>query len=367
MERILIAKPDITDLEIEYVNDAIRHGWGEKCYDYIKQFEKSFVQYIDVEYAMATSSCTGATHLALAALGVSEGDEVIVPDTAWIACAAAVTYVGAKPVFVDILPNTWCMDPTRIEEAITQRTKAIMPVHIYGSVAEMDEILAIARTHHLAVIEDAAQALGSEYKGKKTGSMGDCGVFSFHGTKTASTGEGGMFVTNDTKLYERICPLADQGRVPEETRVFFPHFIGYKYKISNLQAAMGCAQIVRAEELVDRKRQIFAWYKEFFDDVDEITMNCEPRYVKNSYWMPTVIFDKSLNINLNELMKYLREKNIDSRPFLYPLSSLPMFEEKPENTVAYDLYSRGINLPTHYGLSEKDVRTVANAIKTYIT
>ena len=367
MEKFLIAKPSITDLEIEYVNDAIRNGWGEKCYDYIRRFEKLFAQYIGVEHALVTSSCTGAMHMALAALDIGTGDEVIVPEITWIACAATVTYVGAEPVFVDVLPDTWCINLARIQEAITPRTKAIMPVHVYGNVAEMDEILAIARKHNLFVIEDAAEAFGSEYKGKKTGAIGDCGVFSFHGTKTVSTGEGGMLVTNNTELYEKICILANQGRVPTETKMFFPHFIGYKYKISNLQAAMGCAQIERAEELVNRKRQIFAWYKECFADVDGITMNYEQPYVKNSYWMPTVLFDKSLNVNRDGLMKYLKEKNIDSRPFFYPLSSLPMFEQKPENIVAYDICSRGINLPGHFGLTKENIRTVTDAVRSFIS
>jgi len=239
-------------------------------------------------------------------------------------------------------------------------------VHVYGNVAEIDEILAIAEEYGLYVMEDAAEALGSEYKGRKVGSIADCGVFSFHGTKTASTGEGGMFVTNDEELYNKVYTLANQGRNSAETRMFFPHSIGLKYKMSNLQAAMGCAQIERAEELVGRKREIFGLYEECFSNADGITMNHEQLYAKCSYWMPTALFDRWIDVDRDELMKYLGEKGIDSRPFFYPLSSLPMFEEKRENSVAYGIHGRGINLPGHFGLTEGDVRAVADAVMQFI-
>src|SRR6185437_401036 len=202
-EKIAINKPSITDLEIGYVNDAIRNGWGSKCYEYIYRFEKQFAEYLESKFALATSSCTGAIHLALMALGIKAGDEVIAPDITWIASIEPVLYIGAKPVLVDVLPDTWCIDPEKAEAAITERTKAILVVHLYGNVVEMDKILALAKKYNLVVIEDAAEGLGSEYKGRKAGSMGDAGVFSFHGTKTVSTGEGGMIVTNREEVWQR--------------------------------------------------------------------------------------------------------------------------------------------------------------------
>ena len=253
-EKIAINKPSITELEIGYVNDAIRNGWGSKCYDYIYRFEKQFAQYLGSKFSLATSSCTGAIHLALMSLGIKAGDEVIAPDITWIASIEPILYIGAKPILVDVLPDTWCIDPEKVEAAITKKTKAIIVVHLYGNVVEMDEIMAIAKRHNLPVIEDAAEGLGSEYKGMKTGSIGDIGVFSFHGTKTISTGEGGILVTNREEVFQRAKILNDHGRDPRIGKTFWMAEYGYKYKMSNLQAAMGCAQIERADDLINKKR-----------------------------------------------------------------------------------------------------------------
>ena len=363
-EKISINKPSITELEISYVNDAIANGWGSACYDYIYRFQDSFAKYEASNFALATSSCTGAIHLALMALGVQAGDEVIVPDVTWIASVEPILYIGAKPVFVDVLPDTWCIDPQKIKENITPKTKAILIVHLYGNVCEMDEIMQIAKEHNLPVLEDAAEGLGSEYKGKKCGSIGDIGVFSFHGTKTISTGEGGILVTDKPEISERVKILNDHGRNPKDNKTFWMREYGYKYKMSNLQAAMGCAQIERADELIEGKRRVFYKYKELFADFPCV-MNPEPDYTKNSYWMPTIVFDKNLNINRYELMAYLKERNIESRPFFYPLTTLPMFEEKPENVVSYDLYERAINLPSHHNLTVREIETVVSEIKTF--
>ena len=364
--RIYITKPSISSKEIEYVNDAIKNGWGENCYNYIYRFEKLFSEYLGVKFALATSSCTGAIHLALLAMGVKAGDEVIVPDITWIASVEPILYIGAKPVFIDVNEDNWCIDPQRIEDAITSKTKAIVVVHLYGNLVEMDPIMTIARKHNLKVLEDAAEGLGSEYKGKKAGSIADAGVFSFHGTKTISTGEGGMLVTNNEQVFERTKILNDHGRDPKIGKTFWMAEYGYKYKMSNLQAAMGCAQTERAEELINKKRQIFSWYKELFNDEKKFQMNPEPSYVKNSYWMPTVVFNKSLNINREKLFYYLKENNIDSRPFFYPLSSLPIFQEKRENKISYDIYYRSINLPSYHDLHKEDILRVVSNIKKFI-
>lgn len=365
-KRILITKPSVTDLEISYVNDAICNGWGEKCFDYIYKFESSFSKYLGVNYALATSCCTGAIHLALLAMGIKACDEVIVPDITWIASVEPILYIGAKPVFVDILPDTWCIDPAKIEEAITPATKAIVVVHLYGNGCEMDAIMSIARKYKLMVLEDAAEGLGSEYKGKKAGSIADAGVFSFHGTKTLSTGEGGMLVTNNLQIIERAKILNDHGRNPKDGKMFWMAEWGYKYKMSNLQAAMGCAQVERAQELINKKRQIFCWYKKLFRDTSKYHLNTEPLHSKNGYWMPTVVFDKSLNVDRDGMIKYLKEKNVDTRPFFYPLSSLPMFTSKKENKISYDIYYRGINLPSHHQLVLTDVELVYEVIIDYL-
>ena len=359
-------EPYVGKEELNYLKQAIDTGWISSLGLFVEKFEKKFADYIGVKYAVATSSCTGAIHMALLAMGIGEGDEVIIPEATWISCAAAVIYTGAKPVFVDIKEDTWCIDPDRVESAITPRTKAIMPVHVYGNVAEMNEINVIATKHKLKVIEDAAEALGANYYNKKVGSIGDCGVFSFHGTKLATAGEGGMFVTNDDNIYKHFCILHDQGRVPEETRMFFPRHIGYKYKISNLQASLALAQIERVDELLQKKKQIFNWYIEVFNDIDWIKMNFEQPYANCSFWMPNVVFDKSVSITRDGLMEYLNDRGIDSRPFFYPLSELPMFEPVLNNNISYDISKRGINLPGAYNVTSDDVVTIANIIKQYI-
>lgn len=365
-QRIYINKPSITEREISYVNDAITNGWGEKCYDYIFKFEKLFAQHLNVMHATATSSCTGAIHLALMAMGIKPGDEVIVPEITWIASVEPLLYIGAKPVFVDVLPDSWCIDPIAIEKAITPKTKGIIAVHIYGNVCEMDSIMAIANKYNLKVLEDAAEGIGSEYKGKKVGSIGHAGVFSFHGTKTISTGEGGMLTTNDSALNEKVRILNDHGRNAKdpENKMFWMRNYGYKYKMSNLQAAMGCAQIERIEDLVAKKREIFSWYRELLKDVP-CQLNPEPKQTKNGYWLPTVIFNE--HIDRNGLFEYHKTLNIDSRPFFFPLSSLPMFETCKQNTVAYSLYERGINLPSYHDLSHEQAKLIIRSLKEYLS
>jgi perosamine synthetase len=230
----------------------------------------------------------------------------------------------------------------------------------------MDEVMAIAKKNNLKVLEDAAEGLGSEYKGKKAGSIADAAVFSFHGTKTISTGEGGMLVTNNSGIYERAKILNDHGRDPKVGKTFWMAEYGYKYKISNLQAAMGCAQIERAEELIDKKRLIFNWYKDAFKNESRFLLNPEPQYARNSYWMPTIVFDKNLGIDREKLFVFLKNNNIDTRPFFYPLSSLPMFEEKKSNEISYDIYNRGINLPSYHDITIEEVKLICELIKGFI-
>jgi len=360
---IAYTRPSISDLEVEYATDAARNGWGPRCYDYIHRFEKDFAAHLGVERAIATSSCTGAMHLGLAALGIGPGDEVILADTNWIATAAPIVHLGATPILVDILPDTWCIDPVLAEAAITPRTKAIIATHLYGSMCDMDALLEIGRKHEIAIIEDAAEAIGSAWGEKRAGSMGTFGTFSFHGTKTVTTGEGGMFVTNDTDLAARVDQLANHGRDANEPRQFFPTVTGYKFKMANVQAAIGCAQVERIGELIAGKRRIMAGYRSLLGDLDGVTLNAEPEGTTNGFWMPTAVFSPETGITRETLMDAFKAEAIDARVFFWPLSSLPMFEDNPATVNAHDVPNRAINLPSYHDMSEDDQRRVAGVIR----
>ena len=365
MPRIHYTKPSITELEVRYAADAAANGWGEHCYDYIHRFEESFRRHLGVEYAIATSSCTGALHMGLAALGIGTGDEVIVADVNWIASVAPVTYLGATPVLVDVLPDTWCIDPGRAEAAITDHTKAIIAVHLYGNLCNMDSLLAIGAKHGIPIIEDAAEALGSQWHGRRAGSMGSFGAFSFHGTKTITTGEGGMLVTGDAALYERVLTLSHHGRARSEKRQFWPERIGYKYRLSNVQAAIGCAQMERIDELIAGKRRVFQYYSTQLKRLP-IKMNPEPPGTVNGFWMPTVVVDETVPFDRERLLADFAAEEIDGRVFFWPLSLLPMFAAKPANAVSYALYQRAINLPSYHDLKEGEMARVVALIGRHL-
>lgn len=360
--RILYTKPSITELEVAYATDAAANGWGDRCYEYIDRFERSFREHLNVKHAIATSSCTGALHMGMAALGIGPGDEVILADTNWIATAAPIVHLGAKPVFVDILPDSWCLDPECVERAITPRTKAIVAVHLYGNLCDMDRLLAIGQKHGIPVIEDAAEAIGSVYHGKRAGSMGAFGAFSFHGTKTLTTGEGGMFVTNDDQVYERVLTLSNHGRARGQTKQFWPDVVGFKYKMSNIQAAIGCAQIERVEELILKKREIFSYYRERLDGVPGVALNPEPLGVTIGAWMPTAVFSPETGVTREKLQAAYTALGIDARVFFYPLSSLPMFPKSGRNFHAYDIPGRAINLPSYHDMTTADQDRVTEVL-----
>jgi perosamine synthetase len=361
--KILYTKPSITELEVEYATDAARNGWGEQCYAYIERFEKLFAEHIQTPYAIATSSCTGAMHMGLTALGIGPGDEVILADTNWVATAAPITYVGATPVFVDILADSWCLDPDQVERAITPRTRAIVATHLYGNLCEIDRLLDIGRRYGVAVIEDAAEAIGSRWRDKPAGSQGIFGTFSFHGTKTVTTGEGGMFVTHDRALYDRVMTLNNHGRVPGGKQ-FWPDFIGFKYRISNVQAAIGCAQLERIDSLIARKREIFAAYRERLGSLAGVALNPEPPHTQNGYWMPTVVFAPELGITREHLLAEFAKRNIDARVFFYPLSQTELFGAPACNTPnSYAIAERAINLPSYHDMSLVDIDTVADTVR----
>lgn len=364
--RIPYTRPSITELEQRYAADAVANGWGERCYGYIGRLERAFAEHLGVRHAIATSSCTGALHMGLAALGVGPGDEVILADTNWIASAAPIVHLGATPVFVDILPDSWCIDPRAAESAVTPRTKAILAVHLYGNLCDMDALLAVGERTGVAVVEDAAEAVGSVHRGRRAGSMGRFGAFSFHGTKTITTGEGGMFVTDDDDLHERTLTLSNHGRARGQVRQFWPDLVGFKYKMSNVQAAIGCAQVERIGELVDRKRAILAGYRKRLADLPAITLNPEPPGTVNGAWMPTAVFDAATGVTREALQRAFAEENIDARVFFHPLSGLPMFAPRPANRNAWDIPGRAINLPTFHDMTEAELDRVSCVLRSML-
>jgi perosamine synthetase len=359
--RIHYTKPSITSLEVQYASDAAANGWGEKCYEYINKFEDKFKKHLDVQYAIATSSCTGALHMGMAALGIGPGDEVIMADINWIATASPIVQLGATPVFVDILRDSWCINPTLVEKAITHRTKAIVAVHLYGNLCNMDELIAIGSKYGIPVIEDAAEAIGSIYKGRRAGSMGKFGAFSFHGTKTMTTGEGGIFVTSDVDLYEHVLTLSNHGRARNQAKQFWPDMIGFKYKMSNIQAAIGCAQLERINDLVEAKRNIFHQYQNRLSGLP-IQMNPEESAEVNGYWMPTVVVNENVYFDRANLLVNFSRQQIDGRVFFSPLSSLPMFPDALDNKVARGIHGRAFNLPSYHDLTVEDIERVSSIV-----
>jgi len=368
MERIPIAGPSISQREIDYVTDAATTGWYDGAGEYPHRFERAFASYLEVKHAVSLPSCTSGLHLALAALGIGPGDEVIVPDVTWIASAAPISYVGAVAVFADIDERTWCLSSQSVRECITEKTKAILAVDLYGGIADYAELRLLAEEHGLKIIEDAAEAFGSEYEGCKAGTLGDVAAFSFHGSKTMSTGEGGMLVTDDDELYARVMQLRDHGREPGDV-LFRNTEVAFKYKMPPVSAAIGLGQVERAEELVVRKREIFNWYHEALSEVNGVQLNHEPDNTKNSYWMVTAVLDPKLGWPKEKLMGALDKEGIDSRPMFYPLSSLSAYDgvfqsamARDRNEVSYRITPWGINLPSALCLKKGQVQRVVDAL-----
>lgn len=370
--RIPIAGPWITQREIDYVTDATANAWYGAANKYHDRFEQAFAAHLGVRHAMALPSCTSGLHLALAARGIGPGDEVIVPDITWIASCAPIAYVGATPVFADVDPKTWCLSGTTVERCLTPKTRAVIPVDLYGHPADYDGINELARLHDLFVIEDAAEAVGATYRDRPAGSLGHVGVFSFHGSKTLTTGEGGLLATDDTKLFERAAFLRDHGRQPGDV-FFFNREVAFKYKMSSMQAALGLAQLERLDELMTRKRQIFAWYRERLVDVPGVSLNHEATGTTNAYWMVTILWEPGVLPDKAATMQQLAAKGIDTRPFFHPLSAIPAYANTPQaeravrdNVVAHSITHRALNLPSALMLDEEQVERVCAAIRSML-
>ena len=373
-----MAGPDITQYEIDIVVDAMKTGWYEKPYYYVEKFQNEFAEYHDRKFGIMTPNCTTAIHLLLKCLGVGEGDEVIVPDITWIATAAPVTYLNAKPVFCDIDEHNWCSSPQSIEKCITEKTKAIIVVDIFGNMPHMDEITEISEKYDIPLIEDAAEALGSKYKDIPAGKFGIGSVFSFHRTKTLTTGEGGMLLLDDEELYKKCMIWRDHGRdgaLPPHMRdpnqkMYFNEFVTYKYMPFNLQAALGWAQFQRLDEIVLKKQYQLQFYREALSDLDDLYFNESSEVVENGAWITTMVIGKSYNIDKETFIQRMAELDVPIRPFFYPLSMLPPFaiytpdgEIYPENEVSYDISNRGVNLPGSARLDDYDMKFICDNIR----
>ncbi len=358
---ILTAGPSISAREGVYAYDAALYGWNGDWSKYLSKFEAEFAKYVGVKYALATSSCTGALQIALMALDIGAGDEVIVPDETWVATANAVRYVGATPIFADIELDTWNIDANSIEKLVTVNTKAIIAVHMYGHPARMNKIVEVAKKFGLKLVEDAAPAIGAEWNGQRCGSFGDFAAFSFQGAKLLVTGEGGMLVTSDDMLYEKAKKIWDQGRNP--SKVFWIDADGVKFKMSNIQAAVGLGQLERADELIEMKRRIFSWYEEGLKDVPHISLNKEVMGARSIYWMCSLFLDEAAPITRDEMIIRLRKSSIDSRPVFPAISQYPIWGRSynPQPT-AMRVGKQALNLPSGVCLSKNEVTYVCETI-----
>jgi len=368
MFRYPVAEPEIGEEELRNVIEAVKSGWISSKGSFLEEFEKSFARYIGVKYGVAVSNGTTALHLALVALGVRPGDEVIVPDLTFAATINAVLYTGAKPVLVDIHPQYWCMDPEKVEKAITPKTKAIVPVHLYGHPCDMGSIMEMASEHGLYVVEDAAEAHGAEFMGRRVGSFGHVSCFSFYGNKIITTGEGGMCLTNDEELAERMRVLRDHGMRPEKR--YWHEVVGYNYRMTNLQAAIGVAQLAKIDKFINKKRKIARIYAEELSNIEGITLHPEMPWAKCVYWLYSILIDdRKLKVNRDKLMEKLSEQGIETRRFFYPLHEMPIYKEYARFSypISSSISVMGMNLPSGVTLSEDDIRYIARKVKEIVS
>ncbi len=374
--QIHVGAPCFNGNEKKYLMECIDSTRVSASGRFIDEFEQQFARYCGAKHALTCSSGTAALHLALMALGLQPGDEVIVPSLTYIATANAVSYCGAKPVFIDSEKDTWNMDPALIERAITPRTRGIIPVHLYGHPCDMDPIMDIAQKHNLFVVEDAAEAVGAMYKGRRVGSIGDAATFSFYGHKVITSGEGGAVLTNNDVVADQVKLLKSQAEDPH--RRFWYSVIGYNYRMSNLQAAVALAQFEQIEWHQQQRRRVVALYDKYLADLSaDVMTQAEKPWVTHAYWMYSVLLRKGNGEKRDKLMQGLASSGIETRPVFYPLHAVPLYEALHKETVtannglASDMHlpfasfiaTRGINLPTHASLSEQDIEYVVASLK----
>ncbi len=357
---IPVFAPWLSENVRRYVLDCVESGWISSLGEYVGRFERDFARFCEAQHAVATSNGTTALHLALVTLGLGPGDEVLVPDLTFVATANAVRYTGATPVFVDADPGTWTLDPADARRKLTGRTRAIVPVHLYGHPVDLDPLLALARSHGLEVVEDAAEAHGARYKGRRVGALGHLGAFSFYGNKIITTGEGGMVVTNDPALAERAAFLRDHAMDPKR-RYYHPE-VGFNYRMTNIQAAIGCAQLEQAEAILGRRKAIAAAYEAGLADLPGLTRPPAQAWAENVYWMYSVLVEPAFGRDRDAVREGLRARGIDSRPFFVPIHELPPYRSEAPFPVASRLARTGLNLPSGTGLGHEEIALVCRAL-----
>jgi len=370
---IPVCKPWFPGREKEYVNEALDTNWVSSSGKYIEKFEEGFSKFCGVKHGISCSSCFGALHLACVSLGLKKGDEVIVPTFTMIASLNSIILTGAKPVLIDSDKETFCIDVKKIEEKITDKTKAIMVVHIYGHMCDMDPVLELAKKYNLYVIEDAAEAHGAEYKGKKAGSIGDIGCFSFYANKILTTGEGGMCVTNNDEFAEEMKKIRNYYfDVPR----FMHKNIGFNYRLTNLQAAIGVAQVENVEKLVEARRNMGVRYNKELEGTKGLILPIEKEYCKNVYWMYGVVLSDEVSLSREEVVQKLKEGGIDTRNFFIPMHKQQVYvnkvvENSPECSgefkVADKIGERGFYLPSSSNITDEEIKTVCDLLKEILS
>lgn len=356
---IPISKPTISHEDIRLVTDAVSSGWVSSLGHYIDRFEREFADFCGVRHCVATANGTVALHLVLKVLGIEEGDEVIVPDLTFVATANAVVLAGATPVMADVRRSDWCLDPEAVKPLITARTRAIIPVHLYGHPCEMDELRAIAQARDLKIVEDAAEAHGAEYHGRRVGGLGTCAMFSFYGNKIITTGEGGCVTTDSDEFAERARFLRDHAMSTEKR--YWHSEVGYNYRMTNLQAALGVAQLERIDHFIAERNRVLETYRHYLEP-NGMTLNPQMDGTRPVNWTTCVILDDIDRKGRDKVMARLKDDGVDSRPFFYPLTALPMYDESSQQPVSADLSARGLSLPTYPGLEEEEIKTISQAL-----
>jgi len=363
---IPVAVPHFAGNEKKYVDDCIDTTWISSAGKYVGEFEKKYAEYMGMKTAISCCNGTVALHVPLIALGVKPGDEVIVPSFTYIATANAVRYCGATPVFADSLADTWNIDPEDIRRKITSRTKGIIPVHLYGNPCNMDEIMQIAKEYGLFVLEDAAECHGATYRGKKAGTFGDAATFSFFGNKIITTGEGGMIVTDDEKLASHMRILKGQGQDPDRRYWFIE--MGYNYRMTNIEAAIGLAQLENIDLHISDRRKVASWYMEELKNMDDVlSIQKVTEGAESVWWMFSIMLKDRVKISRDSLMERLREDGIETRPLFYPMHQMPVyFDENAACPVCERLAANGMNLPTHALMTREDVKYICDRLRYHI-
>jgi perosamine synthetase len=368
IRRIPIANPILDGNELNYVTECIKTNWISSQGKFVKRFEAQFSELLVGQQALAVSNGTVALHLALVAYGIGPGDEVILPDLTFAATINAVLYTGATPVIVDIDPHTWCIDPSAVQAAIGKNTKAILPVHLYGHPADVKPLVKLAEQHNLIIIEDCAEALGSEYYGKPVGFFSHASTFSFFGNKTITTGEGGMIVFREKAIADRARILRDHGM--SSTRKYWHDSVGFNYRMTNVQAAIGVAQMERLDEILKKKLDIANYYNRYFAEIPEILTHKEKHWAKHTYWMYCIHWAPDNPLNREDLVDFLFRAGIETRPVFYPLSSMPVYAKyrlsSIEHTHSHAISSTGLCLPSSIDIDEEVVHRIVDQINAFM-